>query len=261
MKYRSRILIAGSLANLLLAAMTGVALAQTPTGDPTLTNTDLLVKIIGGVIAGLVALIGIPLGFLTYKKTQAEIRKLELEAQSLEHQIPTSSRTRTASNGVNVAVDNSPNAIINVLADPRFLIPLLLLTDFVFAWIALTLAGHLLSIFELGGLGDLLMVFLAGVLLLPIGRQAMRVRSVLRPVSDQERQRLLSRARTITFGAVFLAAAALIFIGGCLLLFNQSNLTGVGYYFAYALVALGVTIGALTALGRRRIDGYLKSLY
>ena len=45
---------------------------------------DIYAKVFGGVVAGLGALFGLPIAVLSFKKTRAEIRKLELEAAALE---------------------------------------------------------------------------------------------------------------------------------------------------------------------------------
>jgi hypothetical protein len=55
------------------------------------------------------------------------------------------------------------------------------LLDIILAWIVLTLAGYFLSFISLGIIRTALLAALAAVLLIPIAKEASRVRSVLRP--------------------------------------------------------------------------------
>ena len=158
--------------------------------DPagTLAQVDTLVKITGGAIAGIVALFGIPLTYFQIKKTKAEIRKLEKEAEDIQ----ANSAGAGFFEGNRISIENSDHAVVQILADPRFLAPLLLILDFVIAWIILTLAGYALGIFDsLFGLSQLfrslMFVAMGAFLLIPLVREALRVRRVLRPESNSRK--------------------------------------------------------------------------
>jgi len=148
-----------------------------------ITRFDTYAKVFGGVIAGLGTLLGLPLTILQFRKTRAEIRKLELEADSLRAK---NLSTDAVWEGHRVIIDNSDYATVQILADPRFLGPLLLLLDFVFAWIILSLAGYALETFlpmnsVIRTLRNFIMGVVAVILLVPIAREARRVKKVLRP--------------------------------------------------------------------------------
>jgi len=84
------------LPSILILLLFGLCLislkAQAPATSPTPTQAnnlgwlgqlDTYAKVIGGVVAGLGTLFGLPLVILNFRKTRAEIRKLELEAAAL----------------------------------------------------------------------------------------------------------------------------------------------------------------------------------
>lgn len=172
-----------------LSITPGIVLAQTQTPNPPptadwISSLDIYAKVFGGAVTGLGALFGLPIVILNITKTRAEIRKLELEAASLE------SNARIIGDeegGISVRIHDSDNVNVQVLADPRFLGPLLLLLDFIFAWIILTLAGYFLTLVGIfGTFRSYLLGVLAALLLIPIAREARRVRSVLRPKEQSE---------------------------------------------------------------------------
>jgi hypothetical protein len=166
-----------------------VSYAQSPSASASpLTQTDNLgwlgqldtyAKVFGGVLAGLGTLFGLPLVLLNFRKTRAEIRKLELEAAALQGKVVSSDAV--SQYGHRIEINNSDNNTIEILADPRFLAPLLLLLDFIFAWGILTLAGYVISFFLGGIFRTMLTALLAAILLVPIVREARRVKSVLKP--------------------------------------------------------------------------------
>ena len=147
-----------------------------------LQELDLYAKAILASITGLATILGLPVVVLGVQKTRAEIRKLELEAAALRAAGSSGGRGH-GSDGVSVEVRGSQDLQIAVTADPRFLGPLLLLLDFIFAWVLLTLAGLFVRIVSLGPVGALGLIILGLVLLLPIAFEARRVRGVLRPSS------------------------------------------------------------------------------
>jgi hypothetical protein len=61
--------------------------APAPTSQPSaLSQVDTYVKVAGAVVTGVATVLGIPIVFLTYRKTRAEIAKLELEANALREE-------------------------------------------------------------------------------------------------------------------------------------------------------------------------------
>lgn len=229
-----------------------------PTPPSALSEVDTLVKIVAAVITGLATLIGLPIVFLTYRKTRAEITKLELEANALrEKQSTQSTSERDDEGSIRIAIDNSPYANIKVLADPRFLVPLLILLDFIFAWIVLTLAGHLLSIFSLGILGAFLLALLSASLFLPIARQVIRVHTVLRPLRTPEEVRDSMRQTRMAAYMMYGIVVAISLIFGVLMLTAFEALIDLGRYLAWALIVCDLLLIVASPLIKRRFDGYL----
>jgi hypothetical protein len=154
-----------------------------PPTDYWLSNLDTYAKVFGGVLTGLGTLFGLPIVVLNFKKTQAEIRKLELEAASLKSSMGINSNViGDKDGGISIEINESQDVNVQILADPRFLAPLLLLLDFIFAWIVLVLAGHFLSLFDLFGQTRTLVIGVIAVfLLLPIAQESRRVKFVLQP--------------------------------------------------------------------------------
>ena len=147
---------------------------------------DTYVKIFTGVVAGLGALFGLPLTLLQFRKTRAEIRKLELEAKSLESRQVS---TEDVLQGHRIVVDHSEKVTVTILTDPRYLGPLLLLLDFIIAWVVLSLAGYALGVFLSGPIRTVILGLLALLLLIPILREARRLKKILQPLSREEGQR------------------------------------------------------------------------
>jgi hypothetical protein len=251
-------------------AISGAALAQTSVPATTasgaasaLTELDTFVKLFVAGITGLGALLGLPIVLLTYRKTRAEITKLELEGNALrEKQSTQGERSRDEEGNIRILVDRSPNTSIQVLADPRFLAPLLLLLDFIFAWVVLTLANYLLAVFSFGLFRQLALVVLAVALLFPIARQVLRVRTILRPQRTSEEIQAAIRKTKI---AVYLLYATLVlssFLFGALLLnTNESGLTTVGRYLAWFLLSWGALLVVLVPIGKPRFDRFILKLH
>lgn len=180
------------------AALTSFASAQVspqPGGAPLqvahpawLDHISMYATVFGAVLTGLGTLFGLPIVVVTFKKTRAEIRKLELEAAALER--TGQSTVGDVEGGVSVQIVDSHDLNIQVLADPRFLGPLLLLLDFILAWIVLTFASYFIdivaSMIGLRALGTALLLAIAYVVLIPIAKEAKRVRSVLKPKESGE---------------------------------------------------------------------------
>jgi hypothetical protein len=244
----------------------GQALGQpSPTLTPTsgLAEIDTLIKIVAALITGIATLIGLPIVFLTYRKTRAEITKLELEANSLRQKQDAQPALKHDDEGnIRIVVDNSPHSNIHVLGDPRFLAPLLILLDFIFAWIVLTMAGYLLSIFGFSVLRTFVLTVLSGLLLIPIARQVLRVRAVLRPPNTEAEVRASQRQVRVVAYAVYasVVASSLVF-GAIMLLLGQDNLTQLGRYLAWALIVLGLLLIIALPLIMRRLNLYLARLH
>jgi sugar/nucleoside kinase (ribokinase family) len=146
---------------------------------------------VGAAVGAAIALLGAPSVFLGIKKSQAEIRKLELEALKLQAEQGVAADTITGTPAQSepiqtymIHVEGADNQVA-ITADPRLLGPLLLLLDFVVATIVLTLAGYLLNF---GGLtiASPLLAAIGVLLFVPIFREARRLKRVLTapPVTD-----------------------------------------------------------------------------
>jgi hypothetical protein len=249
-----------TMAAIVLAIMPLFALAQTtapsPLGTPpAVSELDTYTKIIGAIITGVATLIGLPIVLLTYRKTRAEIAKLELEALALREKLPDAGITSNDKEGViRISVSHSPNVTVQVLADPRFLAPLLLLVDFVFAWVLLTLAGYFLRVF--GFPGTLALAILAAVLLLPIVKQIFRVRAMLRPLQTPEEVR--SSFRQLKSVAYTAYGIVVVVCGGfAALLFTASSVTELGHYAAWASVVAAAALVLAAPFLKPRMDRYL----
>jgi hypothetical protein len=246
---------------LALAQTAASGVATTPTS--VISDVDTYVKIIGAVLTGIATLIGLPIVFLTYRKTRAEITKLELEANALrDKQTTQADRSKDEEGNIRILVDRSPNTNIQVLADPRFLAPLLILLDFIFASVVLTLAGHILSIFSFGVVRTLALAVLSVALLLPIARQVLRVRTVLRPPRTSEEVRDSQKQARITFYtiyAIFMLSSLLL---GILILTTAStNLTDAGRYLSWGLIGWGMLLIMAYPISNRRFERYLAGIY
>jgi len=140
-------------------------------------------KVFGLVLTGLGTLFGLPLTILNFRKTRAEIRKLELEANALE---TNEMSNETNNEGYRISIKESNNVKIKILADPRFLGPLLLLLDFIIAWIIITLSSYLLGLIITRVFRTLIVLIIAGILLIPIYQESVRVKKLLRPKNEKE---------------------------------------------------------------------------
>jgi hypothetical protein len=233
--------------------------AAPPTASTALTDADLYVKIIGGAITGLAALIGLPIVFLTYKKTQAEIRKLSLEANAIEQKLPTEGK-RTEDGRIQISVENSPNVHVEVLADPRLLAPLLVMLDFIFASIVLSLINYALNVFSIGFLRTVVLVPVAAIMLLPIASQVLRVRSLLRPSkSTEEIRRSIRQAQFAVYTPyVLVILSSLAF--GILLLITYDSVTEIGRVAVWVTFIIAAVLLLVAPVLKSRVDRYLKSL-
>jgi hypothetical protein len=162
------------------------------------SKIDVYVKVVGGVIAVLGFIFGLPVTLQQLKKTRAEIRKLELEAKKIESE-GVAITPNQSGEGQEIAIYGDRNNI-TILTDPRLLAPLLLLLNFIIVIIMLILAEyasdflililpHLvnpllgprtsLDIESVNSWKRVLFVVLVVVLMLPILREAFRVKQEL----------------------------------------------------------------------------------
>ena len=229
----------------------------------TIAELDTYIKVFVAALTGLGTLFGLPIVFLTYRKTRAEIAKLELEGNALrEKQSTQGERLKDEEGNIRILVDRSPNTNIQVLADPRFLAPLLLLLDFIFAWVVLTLANYLLNVFSFGLFRELALVVLALALLLPIARQVLRVRTVLRPErSDEDVRASIRQTKLAVFVLYGIFTLSSLLFGVLLLSTSGTNLTEVGRYLAWFLLAWGSLLLLLIPYGKPRLERYLIRLH
>jgi hypothetical protein len=143
---------------------------------------------VGAAIGAVIALLGGPSVYLGVKKSQAEIRKLELETAKLQSEsgsiVPHPVLGQGSNQTYSVVIDGERN-MVSITADPRLLGPLLLLLDFVTATIILTIAGYLLNF---GGfsLFSPLLALVALALFTPIFREARRLKRILTPAIAED---------------------------------------------------------------------------
>jgi hypothetical protein len=246
-----------------LAQTTGNPPASAPTTSnaqstaPTpLSQADLWVKVIGGIVAGVAALIGLPTGILLYRKTRAEITKLELEADALRTKPDSGIEKQDILAGTyNVHIEGRDNRV-QITADPRFLAPLLVLLDFIFAWVVLYLANDLFSLLPLRALANLLTVLLAFVLLIPIARQVQRVRTLLNPPkSPEEVKESVRQTRIAGYASYMFVLVATLLVG--ILFLNADNLSEIGHYLAWTLIGFATLLAVLAYFAKVRFDRYL----
>ena len=134
-------------------------------------GSDTWIKLVAGGAAAVAAVLGVPYAFLQIQKTRLEIRKAEGEVGKLVE--------AASAEGTRITLHESPGAHVQILADPRFLGPLLLLLDFIVAWIVLTLCGFVLSFFGFYEVTNLILGLIGALLLIPIFREARRVKRSL----------------------------------------------------------------------------------
>ena len=246
-----------------LAQTTGNSPASAPTtsnAQPTaptpLSQADLWVKVIGGIVAGVAALIGLPTGILLYRKTRAEITKLELEAAALRTKPDSGIEKQDILAGTyNVHIEGRGNSV-QITADPRFLAPLLVLLDFIFAWVVLYLANDLFSLLPLRTFANLLTVLLAFVLLIPIARQVQRVRTLLNPPkSPAEVKESARQTRIAGYASYIFVLVATLLVG--ILFLTADNLSEIGHYLAWTLIGFATLLAVLAYFAKVRFDRYL----
>jgi hypothetical protein len=142
------------------------------------SSLDTYAKVIAAVVAAITAILGIPVAFLQTRKTIAEIHKIELEAKKLREQ--TGDELPAEYQGHQVNISNSDGNNIQILVDPRFAAPLLIVLDFVIAYIILALADYALRFSQIEILSSIVLPIVGVALFLPLLREALRLRGTLR---------------------------------------------------------------------------------
>jgi hypothetical protein len=168
-----------------VALLITLSLQQAVYSQPTAatTNTglwsslDTYAKVIAAVVAAITATLGIPVAFLQIRKTIAEIHKTELEAKKLREQ--TGNELPTEYQGHQISISNSDGNVIQILVDPRFAAPLLIVLDFVIAYMVLALADYALRLFQIEILSSIVLPIAGVALFLPLLREALRLRRTL----------------------------------------------------------------------------------
>lgn len=200
-------------------------------------------------------MLGIPIVFLTYKKTQAEIRKLDLEATSLESQ--QQPIQENDGSGIQVSVADSQYTTVKIFADPRLLAPLLILLDFIFAWIVIALFGYITSLIGFGG--TLVRAILAFFLLIPIAIQAIQVRGLLLGTKNDSDLLSSYKGPRVAFTTIYiLFALVLVVVSGVLLLtISHEELTNWGVAIAWSMIIIGLVLVLLHSHFKKKFDNYL----
>jgi hypothetical protein len=158
------------------------------------TPLDIYAKLVGAIVAGLGFLFGIPVTWFTIRKTRFEIKKLELEADNIRANLEKTAQTSdNFSNQVKVQISESPESIVNVTYDPRLAAPLLVLMDFVTAFVLLTVGGYaidlLLSYFLVGNIAVAvygIYIGLAIAVVVPLFRRTIQVRGLFSSERDKQ---------------------------------------------------------------------------
>lgn len=155
-----------------------------------LEQVDVTLAVLSGVVALVVALIGVPVAWMNIRKTRATINKTELEAQKLRSELQ-ANRTAdplTVEDGLRIAIEGDGN-MVNIVTDPRLSGPLLIVVDFVVAWIILTLLNYALRILpiHLGIFQSLLVGGVATFLFIPILQDARKASKWLRETLVEDR--------------------------------------------------------------------------
>jgi len=252
---RSRLAVISVLLLLSAFSLVASAAADEAAEPQTPRALETYAQIFGAVVAGLGTLLGLPLVLVTYRKTRAEIVKLELETKAIREKSRSVGNGTEQGSGVQVNLSHSQVGHLQ-LSDPRMLAPLLVILDFVFAWILLTLARYFLGLFLFELARSLAMAGFAAALFLPIAREVLRLRMVLGPPEFQAAaQGNLRKLRLAIYGGYILAVLSSGTIGVLLLLEDNSGLADsvAGYGFLVVGLLLGISMPFL----RSKLKVYL----
>lgn len=154
----------------------------------TLWQADTLIKIIVGSISGVTALIGIPLVLLQYRKTAVEIKKLRLEAEDLERK-----QANDAAGFPSITLFKSPHAVVQIANNARLRIPLLVILNFIWAFVIVALSGYALNFLPINGLiPTATHSIIAIVLYLPIIQQVKQAQKSFSHGDDTKSQQCIA---------------------------------------------------------------------
>jgi len=158
------------------------AVAQEAIPPATQNNTDnnsiqLYVKLAGIAVTAIATCVGLPIVLLNYRKTKAEIAKIELETEKLRQGINPEA-TENPLLESRETIPNIPSSVMH-LSGRGHMAVLLLIIDFVFAWIVFELASRAIGMINIYPFNTLAMFFIASLLFLPIAKQALRLRAAL----------------------------------------------------------------------------------
>lgn len=139
---------------------------------------------VGGVIAALVAIIGLPVAFLQFGKTRAEIRKLRLEADKLANEATATNQAERIGNRTKISIADSPNFSLSVRSDAGLFGPMLILVDFVVAAVTYGVVDILVETIPIYPFNQPLKLVGFGVLFIPVYQNARQVRDLLRKMAE-----------------------------------------------------------------------------
>jgi hypothetical protein len=146
-------------------------------------------------------ILGLPLVFQTYRKTRAEIAKINLEAAKLAREAE-GLESGASPESVMVRIDRGHGNVVTVAVDPRLRGPLLVLIDAVIAAIFSTLASYAIGLLSSIGLFPLdfiiqpLRIAAYLIFFLPVLRAARQVKAEIGK-SDPRQQRNLAMMHEI----------------------------------------------------------------
>jgi DNA-binding protein YbaB len=171
------------------------ALAQTAADSlSALSTADTLVKVVGGAVAAVTTILGLPLVYQTFRKTQAEITKIKLEAEKLARETAGMRSSGTAGPPQTLAVNvEGEGNVVSITADPRLKGPLLVLVDALIASVYAAIASYaisfVISLVGLEQLHGLAMLIIYVLLFWPVMKAALRVKKELGAEKDQSQNR------------------------------------------------------------------------
>lgn len=149
---------------------------------PDLQRLDAISKVAGTIIGAVVAVIGIPAGIILYRKTRAEIRKLDLEAQEIEAR---SVRSTVDSQNDLFSIQSAVN-IRSPKSELRLWASMYLMMEFIMWFAVYQILNSFLGLLYLGVL-EMAFRFALGVFVfVPMAKNAKRIQHSLCPTGIRE---------------------------------------------------------------------------
>ncbi|WEX77955.1 hypothetical protein PYH37_002797 [Sinorhizobium numidicum] len=158
----------------------GLAQELAPTARPAETAEELTflavinnyAQIVGGAVAAAAAILGLPLLLQNYRKTRAEIERIELESAQIRAGLTTRVLPEDKSaEAFNLNIEGDSNAV-QITADPRLSGPLILLVDVFIGFFYYQLASLAVSILPIYPLDNAIHIAVFAVVFIPIFRAA-----------------------------------------------------------------------------------------